>query len=117
MSAAVMAERTLHGRNTIAPRAVRGVVSAVTADALEVTASDVSVDVTDGYGSITVVAKTAVRVTPLGVETRSAGTLVERLASAQSTIRQRVLDLTGSTVERVDLRVTSADIRTRKRVS
>ncbi|GAA0965981.1 hypothetical protein [Frigoribacterium faeni] len=117
MTAAVTADQTLHGRNKITSKAVRRVVSAVTAEALEVSASDVSVELADRDGALSVVAKTPIRISPLGVPTRSTGTLLERLSSAQSTIRSRVLQLTGSAIDRVDLQVTGADIRERKRVS
>jgi hypothetical protein len=51
VTAAVMADRALHGRNKITSRAVRRVVSAVTADALDVDASDVSVELATAGGS------------------------------------------------------------------
>jgi hypothetical protein len=117
VTAAVTADQTLHGRNKITSRAVRRVVSAVTAEALEVTASDVSVELADRDGALNVIAKTPIRITPLGLPTRSSGTLLERLTSAQSTIRDRVLQLTGSSIDRVDLQITGAELRERKRVS
>ena len=115
MTAAVTAQQAVRGRNTISSRAVRRVVSAVTADALDVDASDVSVELADHDGALTVVARTPIRVAPLGDGGRERGTLLERLTAAQTTIRQRVLQLTGSTVERVDLRVTAADMREKKK--
>lgn len=123
MTAAVTADRgrpdgTVHGRTTIASRAVRTVVSAVTAEALEVSARNVSVELHDDEGRLVVVARTAIRVTPLGVAPAgSGGTLLERLSAAQTTIRERVLRITGSTIARVDLRITSADLRERRRVA
>lgn len=123
MTAAVTADRvrpdgTVHGRTTIASRAVRTVVSAVTAEALEVRASNVSVELHDHDGRLVVVARTAIRVTPLGVDEAGSGaTLLERLSTAQTTIRERVLRITGSTISRVDLRITSADLRERRRVA
>lgn len=123
MTAAVAADAlpdggALHGRTKIASRAVRRVVSAVTADALSVSASDVSVELADDDGSLTVIAKTPIHVRPLGdVGRRSGGTLLERLTAAQTTIRERSLQLTGSTIGRVDLRITGVDLRERKRVS
>lgn len=115
---AVPAARGLHGRTKIASRAVRRVVSAVTADALNVSASDVSVELTDDDGSLAVLAKTPIHVSPLGeVGRRSSGTLLERLTAAQTTIRDRCLQLTGSSIGRVELRITGVDLRERKRVS
>jgi hypothetical protein len=118
MADAVPADHGLHGRTKITSRAVRRVVSAVTADALSVNASDVSVELADDDGSLTVIAKTPIHVRPLGdVGRRSSGTLLERLTAAQNDIRERCLQLTGSTIDRVDLRITGVDLRERKRVS
>ncbi|ARC58363.1 hypothetical protein AS850_14855 [Frondihabitans sp. 762G35] len=115
---AVTAGPGLHGRTKITSRAVRRVVSAVTAEALSVDASDVSVELVDDRGSLTVIAKSPIHVRPLGdVGRRSSGTLLERLGAAQTTIRDRCLQLTGSTIGRVDLRITGVDLRERKRVS
>ena len=47
-----MADPARHGRTTISSRAVRRIVSAVTADALDVGPSDVSVDLDDDGGSL-----------------------------------------------------------------
>ncbi|OUE07559.1 hypothetical protein C5B94_13950 [Clavibacter michiganensis] len=105
------------GRTTITSRAVRRVVSAVTADALEVPAGDVSVTLTDAGGKLTVEARTSIRVPALSDRPVREGTLVERLTTAQTQIRERVLGLTGSTVGRVDLRITGARIQERRRVS
>jgi hypothetical protein len=112
------AVRGLRGRTKITSRAVRRVVSAVTADALNVSASDVSVELSDDAGSLRVVAETPVHVSPLGESgRRPTGTLLDRLTAAQTAIRQRCLELTGSTIGRVDLRITGVDLRERKRVS
>ncbi|TDT64248.1 MULTISPECIES: hypothetical protein [unclassified Frigoribacterium] len=117
MTAAVTADQASHGRTVITSRAVRRVVSAVTAEALDAKASDVSVELTDRDGGLTLVAKAPVRITPLGLPNRASGTLLDRLTSAQSTIRERVLKLTGTEVERVDLQITGAELSQRRRVS
>jgi hypothetical protein len=109
--------RALRGRTTITSRAVRRVVAAVTADALEVPAIDVAVTLTDDAGKLAVEARTPIRIPALAARPEEGGTLVERLTRAQTTVRDRVLDLTGSTVGRVDLRITGARIQERRRVS
>jgi hypothetical protein len=111
------ASRATRGRTTITSRAVRRVVSAVTADALEVPASDVTVTLTDGGGKLAVEARTPIRVPALSDRPVAEGSLVERLTRAQTEVRERVLDLTGSSVGRVDLRITGARIQGRRRVS
>ena len=117
MTAAVTADQASHGRTVITSRAVRRVVSAVTAEALDAKSSDVSVELTDRDGGLTLVAKAPVRITPLGLPSRASGTLLDRLTSAQTTIRERVRQLTGTEVERVDLQITGAELSQRRRVS
>ena len=53
MTAAVTADQASHGRTVITSRAVRRVVSAVTAEALDAKSSDVSVELTDRDGGLT----------------------------------------------------------------
>jgi len=108
----------LPGRTVISSRAVGRVVSAVTADALRVTASDVSVDLSDDQSRLAVTARSPIHVSPLGdIGRRSTGTLLERLTKAQESIRERSSTLTGSTIGRVDLRITGVDLVERRRVS
>ena len=102
MTAAVTAEQAVRGRNTISSRAVRRVVSAVTAEEL---------------GDLTVIANAPIHVSPLGVDARRGGTILERLARAQSNIREKCLHITGSTITRVDLHITGAQLDQRRRVS
>jgi hypothetical protein len=109
--------RAPRGRTTITSRAVRRVVAAVTADALEVPAADVAVTLADDAGRLAVEARTPIRIPALADRPEAGGTLLERLAEAQTQVRDRVLDLTGSTVGRVDLRITGARIQERGRVS
>ncbi|TCL85934.1 hypothetical protein EDF43_101603 [Rathayibacter sp. PhB179] len=61
-----MADQARHGRTTITSRAVRRVVSAVTAEALDVDASDVSVELDDDGGKLHVTAQAPLRIRPLG---------------------------------------------------
>jgi hypothetical protein len=105
-----------HGRNTVLPRAVRRVVSAVTAEQLGVDASDVSVDLSDNGGALTVTANTPIHVAPLGSGAVRPAPIVQRLGEAQATIRSRCLALTGSSITRVDLRVTGVELNQRRRV-
>jgi len=77
----------------------------------------VSVELADHDGALSVIARTPIRVSPLGVTERRSGTLLDRLTTAQTTIRERVLQLTGSSIDKVDLQITSADVRERKRVA
>lgn len=113
MSTAVTAG---HGRNTIHPRAVRRVVSAVTAEQLGVDASNVSVDLSDHEGDLSMTASAPIHVAPLGTGARRPGTIVERLSRAQAVIRDRSLLLTGTSITEIDLHITGVQLNERKRV-
>jgi len=118
------ARATVHpGRTKIAPRALDRVVSAVTADALGVTAKTVSVDLEDNGGSLSLMVSTPIRVPSLervlhgtDVVGRTGGTVLDRVKVAQETIRSRVQSLTGSTVDRVIVTITGIDIKQERRV-
>ena len=111
------------GRTKIAPRALDRVVSAVTADALGVTASRVGVALNDDNGSLSLTVSTPIRVPSLtrvesepGVVDRQGGPLLERAKKAQEEIRTRVQQITGSDVARVIVKITSLDIQEERRV-
>jgi len=123
---AVDTER-FHGRNRISSKAIRAVVSAITASELGVTAKNVDVQLTDDNGGlaigisapIAIAALAAVRTgsSRLAVRSTSAQpTLIERVTSAQNIIRGRMLDLTGSSVGAVNIRLTGAQIQGEVRV-
>ncbi|TQL54920.1 hypothetical protein FB464_2470 [Subtercola boreus] len=112
----VQAGESLGGRNVIAPRAVRRVVSAVTAEQLGVDEKDVSVSLSDHGGDLTMTASAPIHVAPLGTGARRAGTIVERLTRAQSTIREQSLTLTGTSITEIDLHITGVRLNERKRV-
>jgi hypothetical protein len=101
-----------HGRNRVSAKALSRVVSAITADSLGVAATDVSVDLADDHGLLGVKATTPIRVRPLGRDQRS---VLDRAADTQSVIRDRMLDLTGSSVGSVSVRLTSAKTSTEGR--
>lgn len=117
MSSAVTGHPATPGRNTIASRAVRSVVSAVTAEQLGVSASRVAVALSDRGGALDVVAKTPIRILPLDGESGRATTIVDRLTVAQESIRDRCLSLTGSAIARVDLHITGAQLEKPRRVT
>jgi hypothetical protein len=107
----------VRGRNTITSRAVRRVVSAVTAEELGVRSSEVSVELSDVQGDLAVHASAPIHVCPLGAGRPGEETVLARLTRARTTIRERCLKLTGSTISRVDLHITGARLEERRRVS
>lgn len=111
------------GRTRIAPRALDRVVSAVAADALRVPARHVGVHLDDDAGNL------SLRVTtPIGVPTlprvmdepnvldRDGGSVLDRAKNAQEQIRNRVQQLTGSSIARVIVQISGIHIRQERRV-
>lgn len=111
------------GRTVISARAIERVVRAVTADQFGVQAGRVSAEMTDDAGRLDLAVRTPIRVVPIrrlqedpfAVE-RSGGTVTERAVRGEAEIIDRVHALTGSTVSRLALRFTEADIRQERRV-
>ena len=123
---AVDTER-FHGRNRISSKAIRAVVSAITVSELGVTSKNVDVQLSDVNGGlaisisapIAIAALAAVRTGSSRLAVRSTSvqpTLIERVTSAQNIIRGRMLDLTGSSVGAVNIRLTGAQIQGEVRV-
>jgi uncharacterized alkaline shock family protein YloU len=116
-------ETTL-GRTRVTAKALSRVVSAVTAEALDVPAGRVGVELADQRGLLALTVTTPIRVVSLdrvlrerGAVERSGGSIADRAARAQDTIRERVTALTGSVVGRVTVRVSGVDIRAEERVA
>ncbi|THG30010.1 hypothetical protein [Naasia lichenicola] len=111
------------GRNTISARALDRVASAVTAEALDVSARHVRARIEDESGAIALHVSTPIRAISLrAVQTdaaavqRSGGSLLQRAEAAQQLIRDDFASLTGSEVARVTVRLSSVDIRQEERV-
>jgi uncharacterized alkaline shock family protein YloU len=110
------------GGNTVTRRALDRLVAAVTADTFGVTARAVQVDLSDHNGLLALKVRTPIRVltleriqrTPTVVETGRA--LIQQAAAAQTTIRQRVTELSGAEIAHVTVELTGIDIREERRV-
>lgn len=109
---------TLHGRNTVMSRAIRRIVSAVTAEALDVPLSQVGVELTDTGGALAVMVNAPVRIAALATAPahRGESTLLDHAASAQRSIAAKLAEHTGMTVERVELRLSAVRIEQERRV-
>lgn len=111
------------GRTVITARALERVVRAVTAEQFGVEAKAVSADLIDEGGRLDLAVRTPIRVVSIGrlqddrhaVE-RSGGSIVERAARSEAAIIEQVHAITGSTVSKLALRFTSAEIRQERRV-
>ena len=123
MSSTLTAGAAGPGRTRITPRALDRVVSTVTAEELGVTAAQVSVDLDDDGGALTLTVRAPIHVISLersmadpGAVARAGGSVISRAARAQENIRTRIQSLTGSQVGRVQLRLTRAEIKQERRV-
>lgn len=112
------------GRTTVASRALDRLVCAVTADTFGVSARAVHVDLSDRNGLLALQIRTPIRVVSLdrvqqgwaGVE-RSGGTIIQRAADAQTTIHERVTDLTGAKIAHVTVWLTGIETEEERRVT
>ena len=123
VSPVAAAPQPARGRNRITAKALDRVVAAVTADTLGVKASRVGVALGDERGLLVLTVSTPIRVVPLsrirqdvGVVSRTGGSVLDRAAAAQETIRERVNEITGSTIGRVTVRLTAVDTQHEERV-
>lgn len=128
MSIAATAARPVaaaqRGRTRITSKALKSVVSAVTAEALGVDASHVGIDLADHDGALALTVTTPIRVVSLdrvqsdtSAVQRADGSIVDRSARAQELIRDRVSALTGSAIERVTVRISDVKIQPEERVT
>lgn len=114
--------KEFRGRNRITSRALRSVASALTAEAMGVSPSTVGVELADAGGVLEVTASAAISLislTATGLKAERAdrgGSVIERARNAQHVIRDRMTELTGSQVERVNLRLTQPIIEREERV-
>jgi uncharacterized alkaline shock family protein YloU len=123
MSSTLTATAAGPGRTRITTRALDRVVSAVTADELGVDRAEVSVDLSDESGALTLTVRAPIHVISLersmadpGAVARAGGSVMSRAARAQENIRTRIQTLTGSQISRVQLRLTGAKIKQERRV-
>lgn len=119
----VSARHENRGRTRILPRALRQIVSMVTAESLGVLPNDVAVDLDDDHGMLLLNISTPIRVVSLAQVSRepaavdlSGGTILARSQSSQTEIRRRVGELTGSDIGRVSVRLTSVKISSERQL-
>ncbi|TFD32029.1 hypothetical protein E3T40_13245 [Cryobacterium sp. TMT1-19] len=112
-----------NGWTTVSTRALNRLVCAVAADALGVDPSAVGAELTDDQGNLALTVSAPIRVVALtrvhrdpSIVTRTGGTILERAEHARQHIHYQVGELTGSTLSRVTVRLTDADIRPEDRV-
>lgn len=122
-TATAAADHAQRGRTRITPKALNRVVSAVTAEVFGVDAGRVGVELADDAGALALVVSTSIRVVSVkqvqsdrSAVQRAGGSILDRAVGAQETIREQVTAVTGCTVGRVTVRVSSVDIQPEMRV-
>ena len=111
------------GRTTVSSRALERVVSAVTADTFGVTARVVHVNLSDRHGLLALRIRTPTWVASIdhvkrdpAVVEASGGTLIQRTINAQTTIRERVTELSGAQIAHVTVQLTGISTQEEGRV-
>lgn len=111
------------GRTIITARAIEKIVRAVTAEQFEVEPKKVAADMTDDAGRLDLAVKTPIRTVSIGrlqddpeAVHRSGGSITDRASRGEAAIIDQVTAITGSTVSKLSLRFTSADIKQERRV-
>lgn len=118
-AAAAAAPRPTHpGRIVVAQRALAKVAREASADTVGVERGQVSVDIAESRGGIAVRISTPLPIPALDdtAAIRTGRPVMDRLASMQQDLRDRLALLVGRDVVRVDIIVTGAVVAQRKRV-
>jgi hypothetical protein len=106
------------GHNRISTQALTSVARAAAGEALGVPAQDVRAEWSDDDGLLALSLVTRVTIPPLPVVLRDPGRIAgfggsiwERAVAAKAEILQRVTELTGAQLSRVDIRISGATVR------
>lgn len=113
----------LAGHNRISTQALTTLAQAAAAEALEVPAQDVRADWSDDDGLLALSIAAPIRVPALTEVLRDplrvagyGGTVWDRAVAAKTAILERVTQLSGSTLSRVDIRINGARVSEGPRV-
>ena len=109
---------THRGRIVIQDRVLEKVSEQATATTVGVDRRDVSVRVSEAHGGISATISCPLSVPDLDdtAAIESGTSVLERVAAAQTELRDRIAQLTGSKVTRVNITITGAVIAQKKRV-
>lgn len=111
------AEATAPGRITVKERVFVKVAEEATSTALGIDRGSVSVDVAEAKNGLAVTIGTPLPVPDLDdtEAIRSGNTVLERVAAIQSQLRDRIAEVTGRDVHRVDITITGAVMAEKKK--
>jgi hypothetical protein len=106
------------GRITVTERALTRAAEAIAADTLGVGRKDLTVSLAAARGGLALQVETLLSVPDLDDDAAvdAAGSILDRLASAQATIRDRAEEVLGRRVVRVNIRISGAQVGERRRV-
>lgn len=115
--------RVLAGHNRISTQALTSLAQAAAAEALGVEAHDVRADWSDDDGLLALSLVSPIRIPPLASVLRNpervaifGGSIRDRAIAAKSVILERVMDLSGAQLSRVDIRISGTTVSERGRV-
>ncbi|WP_247048366.1 hypothetical protein [Arthrobacter rhizosphaerae] len=115
--------RILEGHNRISTQALTSLARAAAAEALGVEAHDVRADWSDDDGLLALSLVSPIRIPPLASVLRnpervavSGGSIRDRAVAAKSVILDRVMELSGAQLSRVDIRISGTAVSERGRV-
>lgn len=116
LTAPVRSVRPVVGSVSIGTRALERTATAIVHELLEAAVSDIRVSLGDDAGGLAITVETPITIEPLGSGSGSAELpVLERVHAARSALVERMAELTGRRVGRVDIRITGSRIRTTKR--
>jgi uncharacterized alkaline shock family protein YloU len=115
--------RVLAGHNRISTQALTSLARAAAAEALGVEAHDVRADWSDDDGLLALSLVSPIRIPPLASVLRNpervaifGGSIRDRAVAAKSVILDRVMELSGAQLSRVDIRISGTAVSERGRV-
>lgn len=115
--------RVLAGHNRISTQALTSLARAAAAEALGVDAQDVRADWSDDDGLLALSLVSPVGIPPLASVLRTpervaifGGSIRDRAVAAKSVILDRVMELSGAQLSRVDIRISGTAVSERGRV-
>lgn len=113
----------LAGHNRISTQALTSTAKAAAAEYFRVPPAQIRVSWSDDQGMLALALSLPVPIPPLakiaadpGLAARSGGSIRDRAHQAKPLLRDRVTELTGSLVSRVDVRITGVRVEEGKRV-
>jgi CO/xanthine dehydrogenase Mo-binding subunit len=115
--------RVLAGHNRISTQALTSLAQAAAAEALGVEAHDVRADWSDDDGLLALSVVSPIRIPSLASVLRNpervavfGGSIRDRAVAAKSVILERVMELSGAQLSRVDIRISGTAVSERGRV-